>query len=238
MGLFCLSCAHTVDFRTNTFFSPIAGDHSWSGNFSVVANAETKVTLINDVTTNPPTRNTININSDYDLSDLSFIGSIGFDANLTLLPQLNAFISNDINGLRWQFWGNGAKHLGWVAALQAGIGGKTQAQEQASQNTVTKASSEVTTSNQGLSLGYQFPDVVVYLSYVKNEHKTATTVRNSFGSFGPYADKGIHQITSLGLSSVGTGVHFGIEYSLLHINWNHSETVKQHSTGFKLGYAW
>lgn len=238
MGLFCLSCAHTVDFRTNTFFNPIAGDHSWSGNFSAVANAETKVTLINDVTTNPPTRTTISINNDYDFTDLFLLSYIGIDANLTLIPQLNAFISNDLTGLRWQFLGNGANHLGWVAALQAGVGGKTQAHEQTDNNVVTKATSKVTTINQGISLGYQFSDIVLYLSYVKDEHKTSTTVSNSYGSFGPYADKGTHQITSLGMSSVGSGIQFGFEYSLLQINWNLSEEVMQHSTGLKLGYAW
>ncbi|WP_413580547.1 hypothetical protein [Bdellovibrio sp. HCB288] len=70
-------------------------------------------------------------------------------------------------------------------------------------------------------------------------HDVSTEVTNDYGTFGPYKANGNHQYFSLGITSVNTGLLYGIEYNRIIIDWNEARHIEnQDALGAKLGYAW
>lgn len=235
--LVLVGCGHTLEFRNNTFFSPVTGNRSWAGNVNNAFTSATPVTVINDITTSPPTRSAVTFEDTTDSIPILDLLNLDPNVQLTLLPSLDIFSGPTSYGIRWQFLGNGPQ-TGLVAAVQVGTNDRTDSTVKTSQGTQAKSSAKIATSESGLSVGYQFASVAAYVSYVKDFHTVKTTVNNSASSFGPYTDKGEHSITSIGLNKTTTGFYYGIEYSLIQVVWNSTQKDQQYSSGVRLGFAW
>lgn len=242
--LFCISflglcsCSHNLKFANNHFVVPVTAENSWNGHISAAATGVTNVTVINDITTNPPVRNKVLINEEVNASDALFLNNFGVNGSLSLLPSLEAYVSMGTWGLRWQFLNHGMTRDQWVAAVQVGYGSKEQSTNISGNSGYDTAKSEIKTKEAGISVGYRMLDIVPYGSYVYNAHDVKTTVEDAGASFGPYDDHGVHQSISLGLTSYRRGIDYGAEVSMTQIEWDRSDVSGQLSLGGKIGYAW
>lgn len=233
-GLLAAGCTHTINLRSSHFAVPVVSEKQWSGYFEGVGTAVTKVTLVNDLTTNPPDRTDVKINADVDAADIFMVNNISVDAGVSIFPALELYFGGALTGLRWQFLNPGASVGTWVAALQGSYGSSNVS----TTNGDAEAKSKVNTTQGGLSIGYITAQVVPYFSYIYENHSVTTDVTNTSGSFGPYSDSGLHKYYSLGISSYQRGFSYALEYSLIDISWDRSEHTSQNALGFKLGYAW
>nr|WP_295905387.1 hypothetical protein [uncultured Bdellovibrio sp.] len=232
-------CSHTINFRASHFAVPVTGENQWSGHIAGVGSAVTKITVVNDITSNPPTRSSLKVNEDVDVGDLMMINNIGVDASLTVFKATDITLDNSLFGLRYQFLNHGAGPQNWVASIQGAYGERTTSKSQDSGSSESKAESKVKTAQAGLSLGYKLEKIVPYISYIYESNEVKTDVTNPHGSFGPYNDKGIHQYYSIGLTSYGKGIVYGIEYSRLSIDWDRANNIEgQDAMAVKLGFAW
>ncbi|MEY4616820.1 MAG: hypothetical protein RJB66_1780 [Pseudomonadota bacterium] len=235
LSLASLACAHTIEFNNNTFFSPVTGQEFLSGSVSVASNNVTPVTVVDDITNNPPLRSGVHFEDIEGILSGSSVSNLEPNANLTLISGVDVFIGNTVNGVRWQFL---RAPFGWVGAVQAGISDRTDETSKTSQAFTATSTAKIKTTETGISIGYQFPTVVAYASYVTDKHNTSTTVTNASGSFGPYADSGEHTMTSVGLASTTPGFYYGIEHSFVDLVWNSVTKAKKTATGFRIGYMW
>jgi len=232
------SCNHTINLRANHFATPIVGENVWSGHFAGVATSSTSITVVNDITSNPPNRSSLVINKDINAADLFLINNIGVDVSLSVIKSLEVYVESSVLGLRWQILNHGAATDVWTMAIQGGIGSSVKATSEGS-NVVSTASSKVTSNQAGVSIGYKSSTVVPYISYVHDTYDVATSVTNGNGSFGPYTDKGTHDTYSVGLTTHGKGFRGAIEYSMINIDWDRATQKNyQNAIGGKLGYAW
>ncbi|WP_374074759.1 hypothetical protein [Bdellovibrio bacteriovorus] len=233
-------CSHTINFRASHFAVPVTGENQWSGHVAAVGTAVTKITVVNNIETNPPTRDNLKVNDDVDIGDLMMIHSVGIDASLTILKSLDITLDNSLFGLRYQFLNHGAGPQNWVASIQGAYGQRdSSTSEGTSGGTTAEAKSKVTTSQAGISLGYKLEKIVPYISYIYESHEVKTDVTNTHGAFGPYNDKGIHQYYGIGLASHGKGLVYGIEYNRINIDWDRAINHEpQDALGIKFGFAW
>lgn len=238
LGSLLVSCTHTINFRANHFATPVTADQQWSGHASGVASGETKVTLVNDVTTTPPTRTNVAINQNFEVVDMMGFNNISADVRLNVWEGFEAFLDGSLLGLRFQFLNHGAKDNVWVAALHGAFADRTESTSKTSSGVASTASSKISTTQAGLSLGYKFTDVVPYVSYINENHSVVTNVVNGTTNYGPYNDKGVHDYTSVGLTSFKAGFHYAFEYSMINILWDRGEKAYQNAVGFKMGFAW
>lgn len=237
-ALLLSSCTHTISFRTAHFATPITGEQQWNGHVAGVVSSVTKVTVVNDITTVPPARTSLDVNKDYDAGDLLFLNDLGVDLSLTVLQSLDLFMESSVYGVRWQFLNHGSKSDVWVGSIQAAYGERNYSSDKDNSGVASKADSKIKTTQGGISIGYKFNAVAPYVSYIHESHDVATEVVNGGGHFGPYSDKGTHQNFSVGLTSHRRGSVYAIEYNMINITWDRADTVYQKAIGLKLGFAW
>lgn len=238
IGLLLSACSHTVDFRANHFAVPVVADEQWGGQTALVGTGVTKVTLVNDVTTDPPQRNSVRINEDVNIVDLTGLNLLSFDFGLHVWRGIELFVEGSYLGARYQFLNHGKGENVWVGAVQGSYASRGQKTSATNSGVTSSAESEITSTQAGISLGYKLHRVVPYFSYVHEAHEVSTKVINGNGSYGPYADNGTHGYYSLGLSSHERGFHYAIEYSLIDISWVRGDRSSQNALGLKMGYAW
>lgn len=238
MLLFLSSCSHTIRLRANHFASPVVGDNQWSGHFALVGTSITKVTLVNDYTSNPPLRTNTEINKDLNTADVLFISNLGLDASLSLLKSLEIFAEGAFYGLRWQFLNHGSTTDAWVAAVQGGYGVISQSVSETSGGVTADANSKVQTTHAGASVGYKIRAMVPYLSYIRENHEVTTEVTHNAIKFGPFKDSGVHDYYSVGLKAQNQGFMVALEFSKVSIQWDRSDRVYQNAFGGKAGFAW
>lgn len=237
-GFLFSACTHTIEFRTSHFASPVTGENQWNGQIAGVASATTKVTVINDITANPPTRNSVEVNKSVDVGDVFLVNNIGFDASLSILRSLDIYVDSSLYGLRWQFLNHGSDVDVWVGAIQGAYGERSDSTSNSDSGVTSKADSKIKTTQAGISLGYKLASIVPYVSYIQENNEISTSVTNGGGNFGPYVDKGSHRNFSVGLSSHGRGILYAIEYNMINITWERAEDAYQNAAGLKLGFAW
>ncbi|WP_291516392.1 hypothetical protein [Bdellovibrio sp. ArHS] len=234
-SLFLLNgCSHSLRFRASHFAVPVTGEQPWNGHIAVAGTPTTKVTVVDNISSNPPDRSEVKINDALDVTEVLLVGYVGVDASLSVLRSVDVFVDSNLFGLRWQFLNHDAKADAWVSAVHASYG----EMKSTTSNNADEAVSKIKTSQGGLSVGYKFAAFVPYVSYIYETHDVSTEVTNSLGAFGPYDDKGTHQYVSVGLSSYRRGLMGAIEYSLIDINWDRAKNEKQNSVAAKLGFAW
>lgn len=239
LGLMLSACSHTINFRASHFAIPVTGEDQWSGHVAATGTAISKITVVNDMTSNPPNTNPVRINADIDAGDIVGVNYIGFDASLTLLKRLDLILDNSLLGLRVQVLNHGAGPENWVAAIHGAMGNRDVKNSQESSGNTSEAKSEVKTTQLGVSVGYKFAAVIPYVSYIHEKHETSTRVTNTHGSFGPYENNGTHQYYSIGLTTYQKGLRFGLEYNRINLDWKNAlDSEWQDAIGVKLGFAW
>lgn len=239
--LFLTACSHSISLRATHFAAPVVAESQWGGHAAVVAASQTRVTVIDDIATNPPTRTKVRINDDADVGDMFGANNIGFDASLSVYKGIEIYMDNFLWGARYQFLNHGSQTGVWVGAIQGAFGTKSESTDEFSINHSTSqadAKSSITTSQAGISLGYKLQHVVPYFSYIYEAHKIETDVKNTHGTFGPYTNEGVHGYYSLGLSTYQRGFRIAAEYSYIDIKWKDSEQTGQGAFGIKAGFAW
>ncbi len=207
----------------------------------MVAASDTRVTVLDDISANPPVRTKVRINEDVDIGDTVAANNIGFDVSLTVYNGIEIYMENLLWGAKYQFLNNGPENNVWVGSAQGAYGTKSESTDDlvvsgASSN--AEASSDVVTSQAGISLGYKFNRIVPYFSYIYEAHKIETKVKSIHGNFGPYDDEGVHSYYSLGISSHGPGLRLAFEYSYIDIKWTDSPRTHQGALGLKVGFDW
>lgn len=238
LPLLLTACTHTINFRASHFATPVVADKQWGGHIAAVGSGVTKVTVVNDVTTNPPARTSVDVNKDASVADMLGVTFFSLDASLHIWNGTEIYLDGPLLGFRYQFLNHGAGENVWVGALQGAYAQRTVSTSSTNSNIESKADSKVTTSQAGISLGYKVSQIVPYFSFIYEAHEVTTNVTNGNGSFGPYPDKGNHQYYSLGLSSYERGFTYAVEYNMITISWDRSENAYQNAVGAKLGYAW
>lgn len=238
LGLLC-SCSHNLKFPANHFAVPVTAETQWGGHVAVGASGTTTITVVDDITSNPPNRNKVYINERTDLEDSLYVTRIMLDGALSVLPSLELYADGGVYGLRWQFLNHDPDEHQWVAAVQAGAGGTRQSRSVTSSFGSGEASSDIQSKQAALSVGYTLPSgSVPYVSYLYQVNDVTTKVTNSFGSFPDYHDRGVHQSLALGITSYGRGLHFTIEYAFLDLAWDRAARTGQSSLGGNIGFAW
>jgi hypothetical protein len=252
LGLFLSSCStHTVNFRDSHFATPIAGEKQWSGSIAGVASAVTRVTIVDNITTNPPTKTTVKINEFDASNELNFTNYLDIDLSLSLLGSLDIIWEKPLVGLKWQLINNDSNPNEWVAAILAGYGDRsvTTIDSSSTSTNPIDATSVVKSNLAGMSIGYRFgAGFVPYVSYTEEQHNTSTTVNNSSGEFGPYDAIGKHKTTSFGFCSGGSKFFWAVEHNTTNISWAYTTAnsttalpttdTQQFSVGARFGFAW
>ena len=237
--LFLAACSHTIEFRASHFATPVASSHPWEGQVSLVGAGNTKVSVINDITTIPPTRTQVNINQSLSASELLLVGYTGLDLSLGILPGLDLYIENSLFGVRSQILNSGEQEDVWVGAVHGAYGEKTQSTSTSQSNNESTAESKIITAQAGVSLGYRYSSVVPYFSYIHELNQVSTKVKNNNINFGPFDDEGKHSYYSFGVTSPPQkGLSYAIEYNMIDISWDRADRAYQNALGFRLGYRW
>lgn len=242
-ALFALSaCSHTIKFRASHFAIPITSEKQWGGQAAISGSSVTKVSVVNDYTTNPPLRTDIGINRDSDLNvdDTFFAGAfsaIGLDANLSVLNSLDVYLESSLIGLRWQFLNHGSTSETVVAAIQGGIANREESESITSGGNTASAKSKIRTNQLGISVGYQYANVVPYISYVQEKHEVTTDITNTGGNF-EYKDNGTHKYIALGLTKRLKDLTYAIEYTKVLIDWDRADSTTQGALAARIGFAW
>ncbi len=234
LGLFLnLGCSHIVSIRDSHFAVPFVSEKQWSGHVALVASSNTNVTLINDVNSNPPRRDSLVFN-EVSVGDLFGVNFLSVDGGLHIWRGIEVYIEGSRLGFKQQFLNHGAGEGKWVGALLGSArDGKISTQDNSS-----FAETRLLTTQAGISLGYRYTHVVPYFSYIFENHEASTIVKNNFGSFGPYLDLANHQYYALGISSVDQGLKYAAEVGIIAIHWDRPLKTVHSSVGLKLGYAW
>lgn len=233
ISILLFSCSHSIKIRSSYFLTPTTSEKQWGGSAGIVTSEPSVITLVDDVNTNPPLRNGIKINDSSDVSSVLALET-WVDWKLSVFNSIELFYTDYVAGAKWQFLNHNAKQ-NWVASVMGGYGMKNT---ETSSNS-NKSKTELTTTRAGLSVGYQNPGSwVPYISYIYQNHKTDTTVDNSFGAFGSYLDEGIHQNYALGIASTGPGLNAGLEYNYISMVWNGTSKGSHSVLGAMLNYAW
>lgn len=232
-SFFTLSCTHTIDIRSSHFLTPKTGDEQWSGSVSFSGSQPTKITLVDDISANPPVQDPININKNLSVSDIFIFTSMDLNFNISVYPSLELLINTSTYGLKWQFLNHGSSSDAWVASIMGAMGSSTSSQT----SNADRSESTLNTSRYGVSVGHTFNYVLPYVSYINEQHKTTTQVNNSHGRFGDYKNTGRHEYLTVGLSTAKTGFKAALEYNMINILWDDVKGY-QNTVGLLLGFEW
>lgn len=223
--------------------TPTVSDKVWSGHLEVVTTPQTRITLTEDPSSNPPKRNNVRINEDLDFIDVLFpFQLLSLDAGLSIIKGLEVSLNGSVLGLKYQFL-NHAKETSWVAAAFLGAGSHSQDKNNSNDplntNGVVTTEANIKTARAGLSLGYRYSNLTPYFSIVGERHEVESKITNAHGVFENLKDQGHHYSASLGISTSKKGLSAAIEYSLLRIDWERAEEKPlQSALGIRLGVAW
>lgn len=228
--------SHSIKLKGTHFASPVTSDKLWSGKATLSASSNTEVTLVRNITTTPPTLGTITFNDD--VNELGLSNPLSLEASLGLLAGTEIFLDGTLLGLRWQFLNHGEQTDVWVASLQGATGSSEHSKSEDNGTTNPKATTKLNTKQVGGSIGYKFPEVVLYASYISENHSAKTSVTNNGTTYGDYEDKGNHHYYSVGVSSFKRGFTFGLEYSHILLGWGRSDKGSQDAVGGRIGFVW
>lgn len=228
------SCAQIMRTPTNHFMTPFVQKDRWNGEINAIFSNNTNITLVNDITTNPPSRTASMINTGYGLADLFLPITPNGNVSLTVFPQIALFCDVAICGIKWQVIGD--QSGSWPVAIQANTGSKTTSLSSSTNNST--AESKMTSNLAGISIGYRTQSFgVPYFSFIYEDHAATTRVQNSFGTFN-YTDAGYHRNYSFGIAKESDGLSASLEVTGIEILWNRAQPAWQSSTGVSLGYRW
>jgi hypothetical protein len=213
--------------------SPIVADKQWSGEVNAGFSNSTNVTLVDDITTNPPLRTSVKVNTSISFWDLIMPVNLAAHLHLTLFPHIEILTDNYLVGLKWQFLTEGP----WVSAVEIAAGNKIDRSSANSGASTSDANTRTTLS--GISIGYKTETLgVPYLSLIYEDHRTQTSVVNPSGFFS-FTDHGVHYNAALGIGNNGqTGFSAAAEIGVTGISWERGSYYPQQTIGVLIGYRW
>lgn len=247
VGLFLQGCSTVVRLPTSTRQTPLTAGKSWGGHFGFDFASSAPVTIINDVRTTPPTRNSIEVGTDSNISSVLFPGlnmltSSNFDIAAGIIPNLELYYTNNL-GVKWQFMGPNRVHqksaepvpegeskkgLGWVGAVFIGpFSEGTSLEESGHRSDIAKSGIEA-----GVSIGNRW-DVsqLVYFTFATRGGKAGITVTQSSGTKYTYNDEYDQLIATIGITA-GERFYFKGELTGVYINWKgHSDNLNRDISG-------
>lgn len=216
-----LGCASVVRLPSSTGQTPMVGGRLWGGRAGLDLSSSVPVTIINDMTANPPVRNSIDIGSDpnliADIFGINFIAGTGLDLTLGIYETVDIYFTRNV-GLRWMWMGD-PKGLGWRSTFFAGPTYWSESNSiSSSTSPESKSETKVNGIEFGLSVGNQIDEkTLIYLTLASRGGKASTTVTNSSGAFS-FDDSYLHYISSLGFV-IGNEGFLKFELSGDYIEW-------------------
>ena len=227
ISVFLLSltgCASVIYMPTSTGQRPESRGKLWGGRVGLDLRNATSVTIIDDISTNPVTRNSIEVGSDEDIVGESvglglFAGS-NLDLNLGLLERLDIYYVQAF-GARYMFLGKTGE-LGWRAT--GFFGGYNSTQTASAVFGTTKAARVGTKGYEyGVSGGYRWKDnAMVYLTIADRSGDAEIIVYETNTGVNVeqerYNDEYDHYIASVGVV-LGTSWYLNLEVSANMIEW-------------------
>lgn len=231
-GLLLNGCTHSIEMNSAHFLTPMTNDNQWGGSIAISAGKPTKVTLVQSIGSNPPTRTGIKINDDVSGSDMTVFEYIDADLKLSVFPSVEVTVDSEVVGVKWQFLNHRQSDVVLASAL-VGYGMRSNETSSGTAN----AKTELRTTRAGFSVGYGFAEWAPYASYIYDQHKTKTEVNNNAGKWD-YDDKGTHQNFSVGVSTRGQKLVAALEFNHLLLDWDGATKTSQNGVGLQLGYQW
>jgi hypothetical protein len=227
------ACSHSVYLHDQNFHAPVTQGEFGRGGFAGAIVSSTEVELLRNVTSTPPDSTTT-------IQECSLgapcVLPIGFYFDLGLLERIDFVLNPASLGLKYQWWGS--KGDGWKSSLYAGGGGTTVKDEKSSDSSSpVTAETKLSSTDLGLSFGYQKGSAVYYLSYNVQNFSADTKVTQTGGTF-QYESTGQHQKLGLGMMTVGPGWFSGIELTGTKTTWSRAEDYTDGSFGLLAGYRW
>jgi len=239
-SIFTVGCSHSIKIKGPRFIAPITAKEKWGGFVTVSVGADTRVTLVDNIESNPPTRGPVRINQDADAGDWFGLNYLGIEAGLQVFKAVEVYADNSVLGLRWQFLNHGGPDGSWVATVQAGGSGGSQGTNYEDELGASSASSEITKFQIRASVGYQVSEKFLpYASFLYESYDVTTVVTNPFGRFADFSDAGNHQFLALGVMRPTPGFLWAVEITSILIDWDRApEKEFQGSMGVRLGKSW
>ncbi|MCB0377196.1 MAG: hypothetical protein KDD33_01760 [Bdellovibrionales bacterium] len=248
LALLLTHCASVVRLPTSTGQTPVVGGGFLGGKIGLDISRSIPVTVINDVTTNPPTRNAIKVGQDDnvigDVTGIDAFAGSRFELSLGLLQRLDIYYTGALGARFMVFGKNGEK--GWKGTVFAGASGYGQTDSTGSDPNVTSTQTQMSATEYGFSVGRRFDDpFMLYLTLASRGGKADIKVTSNSTETGSYKDEFDHYIGSFGLL-FGESFFGKVEVSGNYIEWrgqdNSNNTLKDSSTEFGatagFGYMW
>lgn len=158
-------------------------------------------------------------------------------AHLALLRQIGLYYIDSTYGMKWQFLGDN-KPGTWSAAVK---GGFTDLKYSSVNSNASNVSYSVKATESGVSLGYQFENILPYLSFVRRFY-----VASSSSARGARVDQGAHSTGALGFefsvdSNAVLGQNrkgiLGLEFAHTDANWD-NQFLLSDELGIKFSVHW
>lgn len=214
--LFLSACNHTVILPGSMQQRPIVGGKWLGGDINVSLERTVEVEIFDDITTNPPQRNTGASLSIVEWA-LPVLPSLG--ANLGLTETVDVYATGSY-GFKWMFWGD-PKANGWKATTFLGL---VNSKQETVENSTgpTDASTDMEGYEFGFSVGHAFSNAnLLYVTIGQQRADAETTIRQTAQQF-EYDDKFEHTIATLGWV-LGEKLYFNVEVSSVQTKWMFDE---------------
>lgn len=218
------ACATVARLPSSSHQIPETSGRLWGGNVGLNLARSIPITVINDPTTTPPTRNRIVVGEDRNFATSlfmidSFAGS-AYDFSLGLTERLDIYLNRTF-GLRAMVLGKPGEN-GWRMTLFAG-----PLSEDLANSTSTDSQTRIKSTGieGGLSVGYRSSEMfLTYLTLTSRGSAAEIQINQPGGEF-KYDDKFSHYIATLGLQG-GRNLYLRAEISANYVAWSgYSETL-------------
>lgn len=194
------------------------------------------IDVFDDITTNPPDRDTTTTES---LISAALLFIPDFDVSVGIFSNIDLYYTGAI-GARWMYWGQPDKD-GWKSTLFAGVINRTNSSEKHTAAGRFDADTKSSGMEYGVSVGYAFSKSnLLYFTVGQQNGDAKTDITQPSQTF-KYSDKFEHLIASLGWS-VGETWYFNSELGTTQTKWKFdeggSDTLSDVAWSFGVGYRW
>lgn len=227
--LFGFGCAHSVYIPNTPHQVPVVAKKRWGGQIGMDLSSAASVPLFTDTISNPPVRAQ---------GEVGAVGGAGSSivAALGIFEPVDIYLTHGL-GIRWQFLGIEDQQP-WKATVFVGNMGSRTSESGSQSGTVEhKASTRVTGTEYGASVGYQRNEsLLFYSTLARRQGQGATEIKQ------PNA---IHQFEDdFSLTTLVFGLQFGqpwyfnAEIGGSSINWKNAPSGDVFASSLGFGYRW
>lgn len=242
------ACASVVRLPISTGQVPEVSGELWGGRVGLDLSNATPVTVINDITTSPVTRNEIKVGANDDIISsalgLDSLAGSRFELALGLLKRLEIYYTNSF-GARYMFWGEPGK-VGWRGTAFLGYYAGTNTSSTTLSSTTYEVKTQTSGGEYGVSLGKRFSDKSLgYLTLASRGGDTNIRILQNSVQTETYKDRFSHYISTLGFM-FGSTWFLKLEASMSFIDWKASDSTgaalndsgNDFGGTFGFGYRW